>query len=438
MALLNTIQTGVVIRSASSSPTTACIAKRRRTALLSAASKHTPLTCRYCNVLNLQSLRLDTPACEQVLHFNNAGSSLSPRCVTDAVIAHLQREQEIGGYEAAAEAELLQQQFYTATAALLHCQPGEIAFVENATRAWELALSSLALQAGDEIITFESEYASNYMGLLHLARQKQLVLKVAPFNKTGEVDLTALEKLIGPKTRVIALTHVASQRGDIQPAPEVGAIAKQHGLIYLLDACQSAGQIDLDVGQLGCHFLAGTGRKYLRGPRGTGFLFVADSVLERVDPVFVDLHSGQWDSLQSFSWQAGAKRFETFERHLAGMIGLGVAVAYANRLGIHAIQERIRSLAGELRSRLAILEGVRVHERSVRASGIVTFSSERESAEQIKSRLRNHGINVSIGKSSNAQLDLAREGIAAVVRASVHYYNSEQEIERFIALLADQ
>jgi len=386
-------------------------------------------------MLKPERLRQDTPACEQVLHLNNAGSALSPQVVTEAVMQHQRREQEIGGYEAATEAETAQQLFYSAMATLLNCQTHEIAYVENATRAWELALYSIPFDAGDEIITFESEYASNYMGLLQLSRQKNLKVRIAPFTARGQVDLDGLEALISDKTRAIALTHVASQRGDIQPAAEVGAIARRHNLFFLLDACQSAGQIELDCNRLGCDFLAGTGRKYLRGPRGTGFLYVKIERLEELAPVFVDLHSGQWQSPESFSWAAGAKRFETFERHVAGMIGLGVAVDYANRLGMRAIEERVQMLAANLRQQLSGIESITLHERAEQCSGIVTFSSAAEDSAAIKQRLRAQAVNVSVTQQHNARLDLAREGIESVVRASVHYYNSEAEIERFIKLL---
>lgn len=387
-------------------------------------------------MLNLEKLRRETPACERILHFNNAGSSLNPCVVSDAVLRHLQREQEIGGYEAAAEAEQAQQLFYTAMGKYLGCAADEIAFAESASRAWTLALFSVPFQAGDEVITFPSEYASNYMSLLHLARQKNLIVKVCPFNESGQVDLIALESMISSKTRVIALTHVASQRGDIQPAAAVGKLAREHSIYYLLDACQSAGQLALDVSTLGCHFLAGTGRKYLRGPRGTGFLYVDADIVEQLTPNFADLHSAQWLSTESFAWQAGARRFESFERHLAGMIGLGAAVNYANNIGIQHIEKRVQELASDLRDRLSQLDPIQVHERAEECSGIVTFSSSKESAAELKQRLNELGVNVSVSKSENAQLDLAREGVVAVVRASVHYYNSDEEITRFVELVA--
>jgi len=386
-------------------------------------------------VLDIAALRAQIPAVDEILHFNNAGCALSPTAVTDAVFAHLQLEQHMGGYEAANQVNTEIEKFYLAIARLLNCQPEAIAFVENATRAWEMALHAIALKPGDEIITFESEYASNYLGLLHLARQRDLKLVRAPFTAQGLVDLERLESFISPATRVLALTHVASQRGDVQPAAAVGGIAKKHDLFYLLDACQSAGQVDLDVDAIGCDFLCGTGRKYLRGPRGTGFLYVNPTRLPELQPVFVDLHAARWLDPETFAWRDDARRFETFERSVAGMIGLGVAVEYATKLGMTEIEARVGELATALAAELTSLPGVTVHEKSSHRSGIVTLSREGIPAATLQQQLRQHGVNTSVARGANARLDLEAESLGDVLRASVHYYNTEAEIERFAELL---
>jgi len=372
-----------------------------------------------------------------LLHFNNAGAALSPDQVTAAVIEHLRREQEIGPYEAAAAAADELEKFYSEMAKLLGCRAEEIAFIENATRAWDLALYAVDLQAGDEILTARNEYASNYLGLLHLARQRGLSITVIDSDDDGLIDLEALERSISPRSRLIALTHIASQRGDIQPAAEVGEIAHRHGLLYLLDACQSVGHLRLDVETLQCDFLTGTGRKYLRGPRGTGFLYVRGSILKDLNPEFVDLHAASWTTAETFNWRPGASRFEVFERFVAGQIGLARAVAYANSLGAPAIEARIRALAVRLRQRLFQIRGLRVLERSTNFSGIVTFHCEQIQAEKLQLRLRKEGVNTSVARASGARLDLDREEMQAVSRASVHYYNSETEIEGFASKLED-
>lgn len=385
--------------------------------------------------IDIDRVRADCPACEERIHFNNAGAALSPQPVLEAVIDYLRLEQRAGGYEAARQCAADLAAFYPALASLLHCREDEIAFMENATRAWDMALHAIDWRAGDEIITASNEYASNYLALLHLARRRGVVLRVTPVDDCGCIDLVALEASINDRTRALALTHIASQRGDIQPAASAGQLARKHGLLYLLDACQSAGQVELDVENLGCDFLAGTGRKYLRGPRGTGFLYVRKSRLDDLDPVFIDLHAARWVAPERYEWAPGAARFETFERSLAGQLGLARAVSYADALGLAPAQRRIQALATRLREALSALPGITVLERSAHCSGIVTFTSARETAPALQQRLQAAGINTSIVRQANAWLDLGAEGRGDVNRASLHYYNTETEIDRFVAAL---
>jgi selenocysteine lyase/cysteine desulfurase len=383
-------------------------------------------------MLDIHRIRRDTPSCSKRIHFNNAGCALSPQLVTDATIRHLQLEQDIGGYEAAAQANNDIINFYSALASLLNCAPQDIAFVENASRAWQLALYSIAWQRGDQIITVENEYVSNFLGLLHLQHQTGIEIVLTPCRADGLVDLEKLEQAITPKTKLIALTHIASQRGDIQPADAVGKLAKAHSVLYLLDACQSAGQVLLDVNAIGCDFLCGTGRKYLRGPRGTGFLYASAPARSVTEPIFVDNHSAVWNHPDSYSMQDSALRFETWERNIAGKIGLGQAVAYANEIGMNNIEERVQSLGKELASKLASLSKLTVFEQSNNRSGIVTFQKQGLEALSVANQLRSVFINTSVSKAENAQLDLAKDSIGDVNRASVHYYNTSAEIDRFV------
>lgn len=387
-------------------------------------------------IIDLEQCRNDTPAARNIVHFNNAGCALSPQCVTDAVIGHLKLEQEVGGYEAADLAKSSIDSFYMQFANLLNCAPSQVSYVENASRAWDAALYSVDWQEGDQIITLDNEYVSNYVGLLHLQTQKNIEILVLPCNEEGKADLDQIRDAITAKTRMIALTHVSSQRGDIQPAEEIGEIAREFDLIYLLDACQSTGQIRLDVRKLNCDFLCGTGRKYLRGPRGTGFLYTSQRMLERSKPIFADNHSAQWTGPDAYKLQDDGRRFETWERHIAGVIGLAEAVKYAHRVGIERIEERVFLLATELNNKLRALPSVEVMERSRELSGIVTFQKKNIDAVTLARKLRQKNINTSVSQQSNAQLDLALKNIGDVNRASIHYYNSTEEIDQFVDAVA--
>ena len=388
-------------------------------------------------IIDLERCRNETPAVKELIHFNNAGCALSPTSVTAAVIEHLKLEQTLGGYEANNAANEKINGFYSEFASLLNCSANQIAYIENASRAWDMALYSVDWQAGDQIITADNEYVSNYLALLHLQQQRKVEIILVPCNDLGHIDLDKLSSAITSRTKMIAITHVASQRGDIQPAAQIGAIAKKHGLLYLLDACQSAGQIDLDTQELGCDFLCGTGRKYLRGPRGTGFLYASARAIEYSSPIFVDNHSAHWTGPASYSLSVDAKKFETWERNIASKIGLAEAVRYANELGMGNIQKRVSALAKELNSKLISLENVTVLERSADLSGIVTFQKKGIQASELARSLFERKINTSISKQENAQLDLAANSVGDVNRASIHYYNTSDEIDRFVDAVAE-
>lgn len=385
--------------------------------------------------IDLQRARQETPGTQHVLHFNNAGSSLMPQAVLDAQVEHLQLEARIGGYEAAAQARDAVERVYHAAAGLIGAAPEEIAVIENATRAWDMAFYSIPFQPGDRILTAMAEYASNYIAYLQVARKTGAVVEVIPNDEHGQVSVAALRDMLDERVKLISITHVPTNGGLVNPANEVGQVAREAGVLYLVDACQSVGQLPVNVAEMGCDMLSTTGRKYLRGPRGTGFLYVRNEVVEQLEPVMLDLHAATWTSRDTYEITPGAKRFENWETNYAGKIGLGVAIDYAAQWGIENIWTRIQQLAGRFRQELAAIPGVTVRDLGQVQCGIVTFEAEGKQPADIRDALATHGINVTASGPSSTRLDMEERGISGLVRASVHYYNSEDEVSRFCEVL---
>ena len=396
--------------------------------------------------IDIKRARAETPGCEHVIHLNNAGAALQSQPVLDAVFGHLCRETEIGGYEAAEEALARREAVYDSVARLLGAQRDEIALVDNATRAFDMAFHALPLRDGDVVLTTQSEYPSNVIAFLRAARDRRIEVRYVPNDASGQLSLEALaEMLREPRVRVLSISHVPTQSGLVQPAAEVGTrliaplCARGRDVWYLLDATQTAGQLPLDVRELGCDALAATGRKFLRGPRATGFLYVRRERLPELDPIPVDLHAATWTGPQTYKLRPDARRFETWEQHIAGVLGLGVAVDYALGWGLDAVWERISALADRLRALLADVPRVTLRDPGARRCGIVTCTVDGMTAPDVKAALaaRPRRINVSVSTINSARLDFTARGLDTVVRASVHYYLTEEDLEEFAGALRE-
>ena len=388
--------------------------------------------------VDLARVRADTPGTANVIHLNNAGAALMPAPVVRATVDYLEREAAIGGYEAHAEADAAIEATYGKAATLIGAAPDEIAFIENATRAWDMAFYGLAASfaPSDRILTGAHEYVSNYQAYLQVAKRTGAVIEVIPNDNSGQVSAEALEKMIDRKVRLIGLTHVPTNGGVVNPAAAIGKVARAAGVPLLLDACQSVGQMPIDVKAIGCDMLSTTGRKYLRGPRGTGFLFIRRDFLERIEPPMVDTHAATWPARNTYAWRPDARRFENWETNFSTRLGLAAAIDYALGIGLEAIYARVRALASDFRARLDAIPGVKTRDLGTERCGIVTFTVEGKTADEVKAALAAKRINVSTTTVNGTRVDMEQRGLASMTRASIHYYNSEDEVAAAIDAVA--
>ncbi|WP_084958715.1 aminotransferase class V-fold PLP-dependent enzyme [Thermoactinospora rubra] len=392
----------------------------------------------------LRALRADAPGCESVIHFNNAGCGMIPRPALRAMIEHLELEAAIGGYEAAAARADRVRDFYAAIAELIGCAPRNVAFAASATHAYSKALSAIPFEPGDVILTTRNDFVSNQIAFLSLRRRHGVRIVHAPDHPDGTgVDVAAMAGLMRSlRPRLVAATHVPTNSGLVQPVAEIGRHCRELDLLYLVDACQSAGQYPIDVDEIGCDLLTATCRKFLRGPRASGFLYVSDRVLgEGYEPLFIDMYGARWVGPGRYAPAETAARFEEWEFPYATLIGSAQAVRYALRVGLEPVSRRTPALAARLRERLAAVPGVRVLDRGRELAALVTFDVEGWQAQPFKQAMDARGVNSALSFREFAVYDFADKDVEWALRLSPHYYNTEQEVDEVaeaVAELAEQ
>jgi selenocysteine lyase/cysteine desulfurase len=381
--------------------------------------------------------RDDTPGCANQIHFNNAGAGLMPRSVLDTMVGHLNREANFGAYESADDAEAAATDAYAHIAKMLGAEPRNIAVVENSTVAFFQALSAFDFKPGDVIVTTRNDYISNQLAYLSLARRYGVEVRRAADLASGGADPQSVKELLrDAHVRLVAVTWVPTNSGLMQPVAAIGEIAEAAGIPYLVDGCQAVGQLPVDVAKLRCDFFSGTARKFLRGPRGIGFLYVSDRSLKRGDfPLYIDMRGADWVSADDFAPAPDARRFENWEFAYSLVLGLGEAARYALEVGVERGGRRARDLAATLRGKLSGLSGIRVLDRGLELAAIVTVEVPGWDATDLSKLLRTKGVNTSASLRAYAVIDMDEKQAASALRLSPHYYNSEEEIDRAVETL---
>ena len=394
---------------------------------------------RPADLPELARWRADTPGSERVIHLNNAGAALQPAAVRDAVLRHLELEQEIGGYEAADARVDALRDAYEVVGRLIGASGRNVAMQQNSTVAFAQAFAAFDLRRGDLILTSRADYASNQIMYLALSRRVGVEVVRAPDAPEGGIDPQAVRELIRRRRpTLLALSWIPTNSGLVQPAEPIGEICREADIPYILDACQAVGQMPVDVGRLHCDYLAAATRKFMRGPRGVGFLYVSDRALEAgAYPLTVDMHGADWTDPETFALKPDARRFEQWEISHALVLGAGAAAGYALEVGIGKARERSWGLAASVRERLAEMDGIRVLDRGRSLCAIATAELGGRNAEQVKLALRARGINTSSPLREDAVIDMDEKRAASAIRISPHYYNTADEIDRALAALAE-
>jgi len=384
-------------------------------------------------------LRRETPGVNHCIHLNNAGASLMPQRVIDALRGQIEREVYQGGYEAAAAIGPEVRAFYELTGRLINSPARNIAYAASATDAYSRALSAIPFRRGDVIVTTPDDYVSNHLAFMQLRDRFGVTTVRSRTLPSGGADPDDLLRLVEQhRPRLLAVTHVPTSSGLVQPVAEIGRRCRRYDTIYLVDACQSAGQLPLDVEALHCDFLTATFRKYLRGPRGAGFLYASDRILSQgLTPLFVDLKSARWTGDETFEPAADARRFELWERPYALVMAAKAAVEYALEIGLPTIEKRVKQLANLTRQRLEEQPGWRVLDRGDERCGIVTVYLPKGQPQKVLQALRSQGVHTSLTLLESARYDFNDKGVDWALRASPHYYNTESEIHRFVATLRE-
>ena len=388
-------------------------------------------------MIDIEKIRAETPGIEFSTHLNACGASLMPQSVVDVIVEHTQLEALMGGYEAESKKIDGLNKIYDTVAEHIGASSREIALMENATVAWSHAFYALPLKSGSRILTSEAEYAANYVAFLQRAKRDNIKIDIIPSDQNGTLDVNALEAMVDERVGLIAISWIPTNGGLVNPAENVGQVAKKHNIPYLLDACQVAGQMPINVNKIGCDFLSATGRKFLRGPRGTGFLYIKEKWLSTIEPAMIDHFGAPWVKKNVYELREDARRFETWENSYALRAGLGEAIKYAEEIGIDLIHERVQLLAKLNRELLSEIENIQLRDIGIKQCGIISFSiEEKNDPKKIVDQMSEAGFAIGLVDPESTLIDSEKRNLPTLLRMAPHYYNTEDEIVKAVKELS--
>jgi cysteine desulfurase / selenocysteine lyase len=386
--------------------------------------------------MDIKKIRKDTLHCEDKLFLSSAGCSLPPKSMFEKMHAYNKLEEEFGGYNIEAKMASERNSFYTEMAKLLNCHERNISFQYSATEGFSRALSSITFKKDDVILTTDDDYISNFIAFISLKKRFGIRIIRCESSLIGDLDLADFEaKIISEKPVLVAITHVPTNSGLVQPIEAVGKLCKKYDILYLLDACQAVGQMVVDVQAIGCDFLNGTGRKFLRGPRVSGFLYASDKALAMgLEPLFIDRRGAEWIEAEVYTVDKTAHRFEPKEVGVE-IIGLAEAVRYANEIGMANIEKHNNEIAVRLRYNLSQIPNIQLLDLGSKVCNIITFHIKGKTLAEVDAYLKANNIYFSQSLKSYAIIDYKKKGVEWAIRFSPHYFNTFEEMDRVAEIL---
>jgi len=389
--------------------------------------------------MDIDTIRSETPLTASTIYLDTAAASLPPDTVLNAVRDYLRDTGHVGIYLPAfrkatyARVDAVR----AATARFLNAETEEIAFTKNASEAISLIARGIDWQRGDEILVADTEMLSNLLPWRRLEVTHGVVVRMVPADAEGLLSPDAFASALTDRTRLLTFSHLPNSTGAVQPAAEICALARRHGVMSLVNASQSVGMLATDVRALDCDFLASTGRKALRATEGTGFLYVRRSLIDSIEPSLTGWWNGSYNrETGALGFVPGARRFEAGCPIVPAILGLGAALEYAEKVGVAAIEQRVRALTSHAVQRLSRISGFELYGPSdVRNRiGIVPFNIRGVDPARIVSALEQQQCIIEAG-GFMAEPILARYGASTMARVSIHYFNTEQELDRVADLV---
>jgi cysteine desulfurase/selenocysteine lyase len=387
-------------------------------------------------------VRADIPLLEEFIYMDSASTTPTPRPVVEAMCDYFYYYNSNTGRGAYNLAVKATQEFNRArikTAGFIKANPEDIIFTKNTTEAINLVAHGLEFNKGDNIVVSNMEHHSNLVPWLNL-KKRGVEVKIVKADQNGVIDPLDIEKVVDSNTRLLTITHVSNSIGSVQPVEELGKIAEENEVLYLIDAAQSAGHMKLDVKNLMADFIAFPGHKGFLGPVGTGFLYCNNKLQYELEPINLGGGTVEEVSDDDFKLTESPDRFEGGTQNISGVIGLGASMDYLKRIGMDNVEKHCLKLTQILYQEIQNIEKAKVYGSPENIYGIVSFNIDGINSHDL-AKILDEVKSICVRSGHHCALPSIKHmgayELGGTVRASLHYYNTKEEIQILVETLKE-